>query len=119
VFITLDGCLVNQEALQFFSLLLSHCFRAIPLAWPVMPEPSLITMEKCEALLDEAAQLLQRVARVTFLADRGFRDKNWARKCLKLGWNYGIRSAISVRSYSATAPRHRRTGAPRRGTPGN
>jgi hypothetical protein len=33
VFANLDGCLVNHEALQFFHLSLSHCFRAMPLAW--------------------------------------------------------------------------------------
>jgi hypothetical protein len=93
VFVILDGCLVNHEALQFFRLSLSHCFRAIPLAWLVVKGPGLITLEKCEALLDEAARLLKRVASVTFLADRGFRDKDWGRKCLKLGWNYGIRVA--------------------------
>lgn len=95
VFVILDGCLVNHEALQFFRLSLSHCFRAIPLAWLVVKGPGLITMEKCEAVLDEAARLLNLVASVTFLADRGFRDKDWARKCLKLGWNYGIRVAAS------------------------
>jgi len=93
VFVILDGCIVNHEALQFFRLSLSHCFRAIPLAWLVVKGPGLITVEKCEALLTEAAQLLGHVATVTFLADRGFRDKDWAQKCLKLGWNYGIRVA--------------------------
>lgn len=93
VFVILDGCSVNHEALQFFRLSLSHCFRAIPLTWLVVKGPGLITVEKCEALLNEAAKLLRPVATVTFLADRGFRDKDWARKCLKLHWNYGIRVA--------------------------
>ena len=93
VFVILDGCIVNHEALQFFRLSLSHCFRAIPLTWLVAKGPGLITVEKCEALLMEAAQLLQHVATVTFLADRGFRDKDWAQKCRKLRWNYGIRIA--------------------------
>jgi hypothetical protein len=93
VFVILDGCSVNHEALQFFRLSLSHCFRAIPLTWLVVTGPGLITVEKCDALLNEAAQLLRHVATVTFLADRGFRDKDWAQKCLKLCWNYGIRVA--------------------------
>jgi hypothetical protein len=80
VFVILDGCLVNHEALQFFRLSLSHCFRAIPLTWLVVKGPGLITVEKCEALLTEAAKLLRHVATVTFLADRGFRDKDWAQK---------------------------------------
>lgn len=92
-FVILDGCSVNHDALQFFRLSLSHCFRAIPLTWLVVKGPGLITVEKCEALLDEAAQLLGQVATVTFLADRGFRDKDWAQKCRKLRWNYGIRVA--------------------------
>jgi len=93
VFVILDGCLVNHEALQFFRLSLSHCFRAIPLAWLVVQGPGLITVEKCDALLVEAVQLLRHVTTVTFLADRGFRDKDWAEKCRKLRWNYGIRIA--------------------------
>lgn len=93
IFVILDGCLVNHEALQFFRLSLSHCFRAIPLTWLVVKGPGLITVEKCEALLNEAAHLLRHVAQVTFLADRGFRDKDWAVKCRKLHWNYGLRIA--------------------------
>jgi len=96
VFIILDGCLVNHQALQFFRLSLSHCFRAIPLTWLVVKGPGLITVEKCEALLMEAANLLWSVATVTFLADRGFRDKDWAQKCRKLKWNYGIRVANNI-----------------------
>ena len=93
VFVILDGCSVNHAALQFFRLSLSHCFRAIPLTWVVVKGPGLITVEKCDALLNEAAQLLRPVATVTFLADRGFRDKDWAQKCQKLRWNYRIRVA--------------------------
>jgi len=93
VFIILDGCSVNHDALQFFRLSLSHCFRAIPLTWLVVEGPGNIAAEKCECLLNEAAQLLRHVATVTFLADRGFRSKEWAKKCLKLAWNYGIRVA--------------------------
>lgn len=35
----------------------------------------------------------QRTRRVTFLADRGFRDRAWARTCTTLGWDYIIRIA--------------------------
>jgi hypothetical protein len=41
VFVILDGCSVNHEALQFFRLSLSHCFRAIPLTWLVVKGPGL------------------------------------------------------------------------------
>jgi hypothetical protein len=84
VFVILEGCLVNHEALQFFRLSLSPCFRAIPLSWLGVKGPGLLTMDKCDALLTEAAQGLQHVARVTFLADRGFRDKDWAQTCRTL-----------------------------------
>jgi len=93
VFVILDGCSVNHDALQFFRLSLSHCFRAIPLTWLVVKGSGLITVEKCEALFREAATLLQQVNTVTLLADRGFRGKEWAQKCQQLGWNYGIRVA--------------------------
>ncbi len=58
VFVILDGCSVNHEALQFFRLSLSHCFRAIPLTWLVVKGPGLITVEKCEALLDWTLSIL-------------------------------------------------------------
>lgn len=93
VFVILEGCLVNHEALQFLRLSLSHCFRAIPLSWLVVKGPGLITVEKCEALWTEAAQLLRHVATVTFLAERGFRDKEGAQTCQKLRWHYGLRVA--------------------------
>ena len=66
VFVILDGCWVNHEALQFFRLSLSHCFRTIPLTWLTVKGPGLITVEKGEALLMEAAQLLRPMASVTF-----------------------------------------------------
>lgn len=93
VFIILDGCVVNHEALQFFRLSLSHCFRALPLAWLVCQGAGLIQMEACAALLAQTARLLAATRSVTFLADRGFRDTDWAEKCLELGWNYLIRVA--------------------------
>lgn len=96
VFIILDGCLVNHNALQFFRLSLSHCFRALPLAWLVIKGPGLIQMEACAAMLARTAHLLARVGAVTFLADRGFRDTDWAEQCLKLNWNYLIRVANST-----------------------
>jgi hypothetical protein len=93
VFIMLDGCLVNHARLQFFRLSLSHCFRALPLDWLVVSGKGLIQMEACAALLAHTARLLAHVGSVTFLADRGFRDTDWATECLKYGWNYLIRVA--------------------------
>ena len=96
VFIILDGCLVNHATLQFFRLSLSHCFRALPLAWLVVQGKGLIQMEACAAMLAQTARLLRRSGSVTFLADRGFRDTDWATECLKYNWNYLIRVANST-----------------------
>lgn len=96
VFIILDGCLVNHATLQFFRLSLSHCFRALPLAWLVVAGKGLIQMEACAPLLAQTAPLLRHAGSVTFLADRGFRDTDWAAECLHLGWNYLIRVANST-----------------------
>ena len=93
VFLILDGCSVNHEALQFFRLSLSHCNRALPLAWMVVASAGLIQVEACAALFEHVLQIMPPVASVTFLADRGFRDTDWAEKCLQLGWNYLIRVA--------------------------
>jgi hypothetical protein len=93
VFLVLDGCSVNHEKLQFFRLSLSHCYRALPLAWLVVASAGLIQVEACTALFEQAVRILPTVASVTFLADRGFRDTDWAEKCLKLNWNYLIRVA--------------------------
>jgi hypothetical protein len=40
--------------------------------------------------------LKNRVKGVTFLADAGFRDCDWAHLCEKLGWNYAIRIACNT-----------------------
>lgn len=93
VFVILDGCSVNHETLQFFRLSLSHCYRALPLAWLVVARAGLIQVEACATLFEQVCRILPAVASVTFLADRGFRDTDWAEKCLKLGWNYLIRVA--------------------------
>ena len=95
-FIILDGCSVNHAKLQFFRLSLSHCFRALPLAWKTIAKKGLIKVEACAELLEGAAKLLKDTASVTFLADCGFRDKDWAAKCVKLGWNYELRIAKST-----------------------
>ena len=42
VFLVLDGCSVNHEKLQFFRLSLSHCYRALPLAWLVVARAGLV-----------------------------------------------------------------------------
>jgi len=93
IFIILDGCSVNHEKLQFFRMSLSHCYRALPLAWITLASAGLVQVEACAPLFEQALRILPAVASVTFLADRGLRDTDWAEPCLKLGWNYLIRVA--------------------------
>jgi hypothetical protein len=92
--VILDGVMVFGDRWQVFRLSLAHGGRAIPLVWLVLPGKGLTQMEKLETLLRRAAAFLNpRVKHVTFLADSGFRDCDWAQLCLKIGWNYAIRIA--------------------------
>src|SRR5215207_8466792 len=93
VTIMLDGCFVYGDRLQMLRLSLSHCYRALPVAWKVVTSKGLVSLDVCEPMLEHVATLLKRTRRVTFLADRGFRDRDWARKCHSLGWCYIIRLA--------------------------
>lgn len=90
--IVLDGVMVFGDRLQIFRLSLVHGCRAIPLVWKVIPGKGLTEVQILETLLTQAADFLRpRVKRVRFLADRGFRDCDWAELCVQLGWHYGIR----------------------------
>jgi hypothetical protein len=93
VTIMLDGCFIRHKTLQILRLSLSHCYRALPLAWEVSTSKGNVELDVCDAMLDHVAQLLKRTRRVTFLADRGFRNRTWARKCRTLHWDYIIRIA--------------------------
>lgn len=93
VFILLDGTAINGDKLQILRMALSHAGRALPLSWWVLKGTGLATVESAEALLNETQSLLANVGRITLVADRGFRNTDWAEKCLKLGWNYLIRVA--------------------------
>jgi hypothetical protein len=90
VTIMLDGCFIRHKALQILRVSLSHCYRAIPLAWEVVTSNGNVELEVCEAMLEHVAKLIGRLRRVTFLADRGFRSRDWARKCRELDWDYII-----------------------------
>jgi hypothetical protein len=95
--VILDGVQVFGDRLQIFRLSLRHGNRAIPLVWTVLPGKGLTQVEKLEAMLTRAAEFLaDRVKRVRFLADAGFRDCDWAELCLKLGWQYNIRIPYST-----------------------
>jgi hypothetical protein len=104
-FVILDGLMVFGNHWQIFRLSLEHGCRAIPLAWVVIPGKGLVRIEKLQAMLEQVAAFLKpRVKSVTFLADRGFRDCDWAdlplalrlpagqtTGCRKIGWHYAIR----------------------------
>jgi hypothetical protein len=90
--VVLDGVALFGDRLQIFRLSLVHGHRAIPLVWKVIPGKGLTQAEVLTAMLTQAAEFLRaRVKRVRFLADRGFRDCDWAELCVKLGWHYDIR----------------------------
>lgn len=60
------------------------------------------------------AKLLKRMRRVTFLVDRGFRSRDWARKCHELDWDYTFRIAnntiITFAAYISAHALEARTG---------
>lgn len=92
--VILDGVTVFNDRWQIFRLSLAHGRRAVPLVWMVLPTEGLTQAEKLEPMLQHAAEFLNpRVRQVTLLADRGFRDCDWAELCEKLNWNYVIRLA--------------------------
>jgi hypothetical protein len=96
VTIVLDGCFIRHKTLQILRVSLSHCYRALPLAWEVSTSKGTVELESCQAMLNHVAHLLKRTRRVTFLADSGFRDRDWARACQTLGWDYIIRLACNT-----------------------
>ncbi len=77
----LDGCFIRFKALQMLRLSLSCCYRALPLAWKVVTSKEGGERAVCTAMLKHVAPLLAHTRRVTFLANRGFRDRDWARTC--------------------------------------
>jgi len=90
--VILDGVMVFGDRLQVFRLSLAHGCRAIPLVWKVTRGTGITQVEVLESMLEQAAHFLHgRVKRVRFVADRGFRDGDWATLCVRLGWHYVIR----------------------------
>ena len=91
VFILMDGLAINNDKLQVLRVSLSHAYRALPLGWLVLKGMGPPTLEQAAPLLREVRQLLKALGGVTLIADRGFHDVDWAKQCLKYGWNYLIR----------------------------
>jgi hypothetical protein len=96
-FIILDGVMVFGDRWQIFRVSLQHGSRAIPLAWTVVEGKGLVKVARLKSMLEKVQKFLKKhVKRVTFLADAGFRDCDWAQLCEKLGWNYAIRIACNT-----------------------
>jgi len=95
--IILDGVMVFGDRWQIFRVSLQHGCRAIPIAWTIVEGKGLVKVAKLKSMLEKVQTFLKKyVKRVTFLADAGFRDCDWAQLCLKLGWNYAIRVACNT-----------------------
>lgn len=96
-FIILDGVMVFGDRWQIFRVSLQHGSRAIPLAWTIVEGKGLVKVAKLKSMLEKVQRFLKtHVTRVTFLADAGFRDCDWAHLCEKFGWNYAIRIACNT-----------------------
>ena len=95
--IILDGVMVFGDRWQIFRVSLQHGCRAIPIAWTIVEGKGLVKVTKLKSMLEKVQKFLKKyVKRVTFLADAGFRDCDWAQLCLKLGWHYAIRVACNT-----------------------
>jgi Transposase DDE domain len=94
VHLILDGVMVFGDRWQIFRISLRHGCRAIPIAWTIVEGKGLVQVDKLKNMLERVQRFMKRyVKQVTFLADAGFRDCDWAQLCLELGWNYAIRIA--------------------------
>jgi hypothetical protein len=90
--VRVDGTMVFGDGLQIFRLSWVHGNRAIPLGWMVVPGKGLVKVEKLAAMFQQVATFLQPYGQqVIGLADRGFRDHDWAQLCVTVGWHYRIR----------------------------
>ncbi len=95
--VVLDGTLVFGDRMQIFRLSLVHKNRAIPLVWKVIAGKGNTRVSQLEGMLRQAAEVLnESVDSVRLLADRGFRDHQWATLCLSLGWHYVLRLPVNT-----------------------
>jgi hypothetical protein len=96
-YLVLDGVMVFGNRWQIFRVSLRHGCRAIPIAWTIVEGNGLVKVDKLKGMLEKVKRFMKRyVKQVTFLADAGFRDCDWAQLCLELGWNYAIRIASNT-----------------------
>lgn len=96
-----DGTLVFGDRMQIFRLSLAHGNRAIPMAWVVVSGKGLVKAERLRPMFLHVAKFLMPYhssagTSVILLADRGFRDHDWALLCKELGWGYRIRIVRNI-----------------------
>lgn len=92
VMVVVDGTMVFGDRLQIYRLSLLHGCRAVPLGWVVTRGTGLIEAKRMKKLFKRTAAFLAPYAKhVTLLADRGFRDHDWAELCTSVGWRWRIR----------------------------
>jgi hypothetical protein len=90
--VVVDGTMVFRDRMQIYRLSLVHGCRAVPLGWIVTRGTGLIEAKRMKELFTRIATFLEAYAKqVTLLADRGFRDHDWAELCASVGWRYRIR----------------------------
>jgi hypothetical protein len=96
-FIILDGVMVFGDRWQIFRVSLQHGGRAVPMAWTIVAGKGLVKVTRLKRMLEKVHNFLKNhVKQVTFLADAGFRDCDWAQLCEDLGWKYAIRIACNT-----------------------
>lgn len=92
LYVIVDGTVVFGDRWQVFRLSLAHGNRAIPLGWVVVPGIGLVKAERLHTLFRQVADFLRSYSPAVYcLADRGFRDHDWAELCQAVGWHYRIR----------------------------
>ena len=93
----IDGTMVFGDRMQIFRLSVAYGNRAIPLAWTVVSGKGLVQAERLQPMFERVAEFLMPFhVKVILLADRGFRDHDWALLCRQIGWSYRIRIVRSI-----------------------
>jgi hypothetical protein len=92
VMVVVDGTMVFGDRFQIYRLSLLHGCRAVPLGWIVTRGTGVIEAKRMKKLFKRTAAFLAPYTKhVILLADRGFRDHDWAELCASVGWRWRIR----------------------------
>jgi hypothetical protein len=92
VMVVVDGTMVFGDRFQIYRLSLLPGCRAVPLGWIVTRGTGVIEAKRMKKLFKRTAAFLAPYTKhVILLADRGFRDHDWAELCASVGWRWRIR----------------------------